>query len=227
MMRNNQTPRNNNQKKSAFFGIWDLKFVCTLYLGYWIFPASTSSKRGMTLIETLVAVSILAVAIVAPMSLTMQSLSSAYYARDQIVMFNLAQEAIESVRAVRDANILRIALNTGATCPDGGAMHLLCGIPIGSDFTIDTRITDAYAAIEPCTGACPPLQTDPGETLYGYEAGWSPTPYTRTVSAEYVGGGTDEIRITVTVTREAGSRQLPPVVLRANLYKWVADGGGI
>ena len=188
---------------------------------------SRAMARGMTLIETLVAVSILAVAIVAPMSLTMQSLASAYYARDQIVMFNLAQEAIESVRAVRDGNILRLALNTGATCPDGGAMHLLCGIPIGSDFTIDTRTIDAYEAIQDCGGACPALQTDPGETLYGYEDGWNPTPYTRTVSAEYVGGGTDEIRITVTVTREAGSRQLPPIILHANLYKWVADGGGI
>ena len=60
------------------------------------------TSRGFTLIETLVAVSLLAVVIVAPMSLTTQSLSSAYYARDQMTAFHLAQEAIESVRSVRD-----------------------------------------------------------------------------------------------------------------------------
>ena len=91
------------------------------------------ASRGMTLIETLVAISILAVAIVAPMTLTMQSLSSAYYARDQVVASNLAQEAIESVRAVRDGNILRIALNG----PDVACTptSLLCNIPIDTDFT--------------------------------------------------------------------------------------------
>ena len=51
-------------------------------------------KKGFTLIETLVAVSLLTVAIVAPMTLTARSLSAAYYARDQITAFHLAQEAI-------------------------------------------------------------------------------------------------------------------------------------
>ena len=68
-----------------------------------------TSQAGMTLIETLVAITILTVAIVSPMSLTMQSLSASYYARDQVIAFNLAQEAIESLRARRDANILHIS----------------------------------------------------------------------------------------------------------------------
>src|SRR3989344_4356012 len=68
------------------------------------------TSRGFTLIETLVAVSFLTVAIVAPMTLTTKSLSTAYYARDQITSFHLAQEAIETVRHVRDGNILSNAL---------------------------------------------------------------------------------------------------------------------
>ena len=195
-------------------------------------PSPHTSSSGMTLIETLVAISILAVAIVAPMTLTMQSLTSAYYARDQVVMFNLAQEAIESVRGVRDGNILKIALNSTSTCTDDGLpMHLLCNIPIDGDFTIDTRITDPHTAIHSCAsdpgGVCPFLQTDPAQTLYGYESGWTDTQFRRTVYAEYVGGNTDEIRITVTVVRVTGQHQLPPVVLHENLYKWVDDGSGI
>lgn len=183
------------------------------------------SQKGMTLIETLVAITILSVAIVAPMTLTMQSLSSAYYARDQVVMFNLAQEAIESVRGIRDGNILRIALNQAdPTCTP---TSLLCKIPIGQDFVIDTRISDPDTAITECVGTCPYLQTDPTQTLFGYQSGWDDTPYRRTVYAEYVGAGTDEIRITVTVTRDTATHQLPPVTLKANLYKWIADGSGL
>ncbi|HWO07321.1 MAG TPA: prepilin-type N-terminal cleavage/methylation domain-containing protein [Candidatus Paceibacterota bacterium] len=181
-------------------------------------PASS----GMTLVETLVAVSILAVSIVAPMTLTMQSLAAAYYARDQVIASNLAQEAIEAVRAIRDANILTLALNAGATCPsDGQPMHLLCSIPIDQDFIIDARIDPP--AITPCAGECPKLKTD--NNLYGHDPTWTiETPFRRVVRAEYVSGAQDEIRISVTVTRVEGLHAAPPVVLQENLYRWVNDG---
>lgn len=182
------------------------------------------NEKGMTLVETLVAVSILAVSIVAPMTLTMQSLAAAYYARDQVIASNLAQEAIEAVRAVRDQNILILALNSGATCvADGLPMHLLCGIPIGQNFTIDVR-TDP-PDIDTCGGTCAKLKTD--NNLYGHEAGWTiETPFRRTVFAEYVSGAEDEIRVSVTVEREAGAYTAPDVVLYENLYRWVNDDSG-
>jgi prepilin-type N-terminal cleavage/methylation domain-containing protein len=176
----------------------------------------TDPQKGMTLIETLVAITILTVAIVAPMSLTMQSLSAAYYARDQIAAFNLGQEAIESVRSIRDGNILRIAYDQ----PDPGCapMTLLCNIPIGTPFVIDTRDN----AITTCSGTCPALQTD-GD-LYGYQSGWADTRYTRTVSADFVEGTTDEIRVSVTVTWVAGPLQTRTFTIYENLYRWVNDG---
>jgi prepilin-type N-terminal cleavage/methylation domain-containing protein len=183
-----------------------------------------NTEKGMTLVETLVAISILAVSIVAPMTLTMQSLSAAYYARDQVIASNLAQEAIEAVRAVRDANILVLALNSGATCPDDSLpMHLLCDIPIGQDFIIDVR-TDP-PEITTCGGECPKLKTD--NNLYGHESSWTiETPFRRIVHAEYVSGGEDEIRVTVTVERQAGAHTAPDVVISENLYRWVNDGSG-
>src|SRR3954464_3392894 len=78
--------------------------------------------RGFTLLETMVAVSLLAVAIVAPMSLTAQSLASAYYARDEVTAFYLAQEGLEAVRNVRDNNILQ-------NSQGGTLVDLLNGIP--------------------------------------------------------------------------------------------------
>lgn len=188
-------------------------------------PILVAGNSGMTLIETLVAITILSVAIVAPMSLTMFSLTSAYYARDQIVASNLAQEAIEAVRAVRDGNILRIALNDPELACN--PTNLLCNIPIGQDFRIDSRITNPSAAITVCDGACPNLQTDPTQTMYGYDAGWSDTIFRRTLRAEFVDGAQNEIRLTVTVARDGGLRSFPPVILKENLYRWVEDGSGI
>ncbi len=173
------------------------------------------ATHGMTLIETMVAIVILTVAIVAPMSLTMQSLSASYYARDQVIAFNLAQEAIETVRAIRDGNVLRISLSSpDASC---SPVTLLCGIPIGTPFVIDTRNN----VITTCSGQCPLLQTN-GE-LYGYEAGWDDSPYRRTVNVAYVPGTQDEIRIEVTISWDAGTSQPRTITIYENLYRWVDD----
>src|SRR3989338_6485255 len=118
-------------------------------------------SQGFTLVETLVAVMLLSVAVVAPMSLAARSLGSAYYARDQITAFYLAQEAIEALRSIRDSQILIIAGSSS------GVPDIFGLIPQENEpFTIDGRKGDASTAISPCNGACPPLQTD--KTLYGY-----------------------------------------------------------
>ena len=65
------------------------------------------NKRAFTLIEALVAVSILMIAITAPMYLTQKSLSTASLAKDQMVASFLAQDAIEAVLNIRDEIALR------------------------------------------------------------------------------------------------------------------------
>lgn len=187
--------------------------------------------RGFTLIETLVAISLLTVAIVAPMSLAAQSLAAAYYARDQITAFFLAQEAIEAVRSVRDAQILEIAQNTGTEGVD-----LFGSVPLGdTPFTIDAGEVEADQAIDTCDTTCPPLQTN-GD-LYGYydnpptnpppsDSGWQNSNFTRTVRAAYVDAEQDEVRLTVTVTWKTGAFQERSFSISENLYRWVNDGSG-
>ncbi len=171
--------------------------------------------QGFTLIETMVAISLLTIAIVAPMSLTTQSLSSAYYARDQITAFYLAQEAIEAVRHVRDGNVLNNAIGTQT--------NLLTGIPdtTGNPFTVDTL--DDSMALCPA-GSCPPLKSN-GE-LYGYGTGsaWTPTRFTRSVRATFVGGGQDEVHIAVTVAWQTGAYSARSFTISDNLFRWVNDG---
>src|SRR3989338_9606391 len=57
---------------------------------------------GFTLIETLVAVTILTFAVVGPMFTASRSIVAAQLANDQITASYLAQEGIEYVREVRD-----------------------------------------------------------------------------------------------------------------------------
>ncbi|QQG38227.1 MAG: prepilin-type N-terminal cleavage/methylation domain-containing protein [Candidatus Kaiserbacteria bacterium] len=170
--------------------------------------------RGFTLIETLVAVSLLSVAIVAPMSLTGRSLAAAYYARDQVTAFHLAQEGIESVRHARDHNILLNALGTPA--------DLLAGIPstTGDPFTVDTTNNDAMALCNPLE-ACPALRTN-GE-LYGYNEDWNSTRFTRSISAVFVDGSTDEVKVNVVVSWQSGAFQSRSVTISENLYRWVRE----
>ena len=61
--------------------------------------------RGFTLVETLIAISIFSVSIVALMSFLSQNISNAGYAKKKIIATYLAQEGIESVRNMRDSYI--------------------------------------------------------------------------------------------------------------------------
>jgi len=178
-----------------------------------------TSSRGFTLIETLVAVSLLTVAVVAPMTLTQQSLSSAYYARDQITAYNLAQEGIESVRAARDGQILQIA-----TAADG-SVDLFGPIPVDTDFYINGTESNALLAIDECDGVCPPLQLSEDGSLYTYGPGLVETKFVRTMRASYVSPeSNDEIQLSSTVTWELDSGQTRSFTIYENVYRWINDG---
>src|SRR3989338_1659516 len=62
--------------------------------------------RGFTLIETLVAVTILSAAVAGPMVLSIKSIGSASVSQDQLVAFYLGQEVVEYIRNIRDTNLI-------------------------------------------------------------------------------------------------------------------------
>lgn len=57
---------------------------------------------GFTLLEALVAISILMVAVSAPITIAQKGLSSAVYSKDQMIAAYLAQDAIEYIKNKRD-----------------------------------------------------------------------------------------------------------------------------
>lgn len=181
--------------------------------------------KGFTLIETLVAITLLTTAIAAPMSLTTQSLTTAYYARDQMVAFHLAQEAIESIRMVRDGNIL------------AGEADLLAGIPAGGvPFVLDTRDNEMTVCDQGLPAQCPYLRVptssndpafyayrdvDSTEDIYTVPLGWTDTRFRRTIRAEMLAGSADEMKITVIVSWQSGALQVRTITMHENLYRWI------
>lgn len=179
-------------------------------------------SRGFTLIETMVAITLLTLSIIAPMALTVQSLESAYYARDEITAENLAQEGIETVRAYRDGNILLSAESASANSTD-----LFAGIPINTPFTIDPH---NLGTPFPCQGnSCTSVYLQTNGQLYGYSAsGWTTTNFQRYAVATPVmsdtSGVRQEIKLTVTVNYKTGSYAPRSLSISENLYNWVNPG---
>ena len=137
------------------------------------------THKGFTLIETLVAITVLTIAIAAPLTLAAQSLLAAFNARDQVTAFHLAQEAIETVRAKRDHNLLEIVKN-------GANIDWLDGFMVESvnpdgeveekkPFMVDAIATHTGQNFIPCSGSdgasCQKLLFNKSTGFYGHEFG--------------------------------------------------------
>lgn len=95
--------------------------------------------------ETLVAISILLIAVVAPMSTIGGSLSSIYIARDQMIAINFAQEGVEVVRQKRDSNMLNKWKNGVGSWED----NLLAG-----GYVIDATNLKGAGVLLVCNSSC-------------------------------------------------------------------------
>lgn len=167
-----------------------------------------TKQSGYTLLETLVAIVILTLCIVAPLSIASRALFSSSVARGEVTAFYLAQEAIEGVRNVRDQNGLASA-------------SWLSGFPaLGSDFTIDVVNVggNGKPTMNVCNGSCPNLQYDSTTHLYEYGSG-TDSGFNRTVRISAISGTSDEVAVSVTVVWNVGSVSRS-FVARENLTNW-------
>lgn len=81
---------------------------------YFFFP-QRKSTAGFTLVETLVAVIILVLAILGPMSIAITGIQNALFANERITATYLAQEAIESFVKLRNENALDVLYGGGTS----------------------------------------------------------------------------------------------------------------
>jgi len=159
-------------------------------------------KHGFTLVETLIAVTILITSLVGPLVVAQKGLISANFARDQVAASYLAGEAVEYIRNKRDENALAGLswLNGLYSCIDGK-----CAIDVIND------------AISACSENCPNLQVDPENGFYGYGNGWVNSIFKREVKISNINDS--EVAIAVTVLWKSGilAREF---ILRENIFDW-------
>jgi len=172
--------------------------------------SKSKSAVGFTMIETLVAISILLLAIVGPLTIASRGIVSAAFARDQITAFHLAREAVELIRNRRDTNIITNSnwINGLNTCFSPGACKVE---PVGD-------ITQNIFTI--CSnGVCPVLNRNTSTGIYGYISGgnWIETPFTRTIVIDNI--NTDEISISVTISWSTGVLS-KSFTIRENFLNW-------
>ena len=62
-------------------------------------------NRGFTIVETLVAITVLMISVAGPLVVASKGLAAALYARDQVIASYLAQESMEVIKNTRDNNL--------------------------------------------------------------------------------------------------------------------------
>lgn len=179
-----------------------------LVLGDWFleFPV----QRGFTLIETMVAVTILTLSVAGPLFTANSAIIVAMIARDQLIASYLAQEGIEYVRAMRDNEFLAVSNQSDASSiawnnfltnppPDTSAVTLCrptLSVPTRA-CAFDPVGTNGVPSLSQClVGACPSLYRANNGTSDYYTtdpnaSGAVLTPFTRAIQVVDIPGTTD------------------------------------
>jgi len=178
---------------------------------------NTKKNRGFTVLETLVAIFILVLAITGPMVFAQTGLRSAFLARDQITAFFLAQDAIETIKNVRDNNALK---NRDWLY----GLYENCRINPGTNclISVETDLGNGNVKIESCpdTG-CRNLKNDStgrfGYTLSeGVESRFTRNIYLTEVSTNR------ELRIVAEVKWTSNVRiNESRIIVQENIFNWI------
>jgi len=170
-----------------------------------------ANQKGFTLVESLVAISILVTAVVGIMSAVQSGLSSYIFSKDQITAFYLAQEGFEQLRNMRDENRLNdrhwlsdIAEITSDPCYFGEACIVS---PI--EMTVATNCASP--------GSCPKLRQSADLGFFGYNASWPLTIFQREIELTSI--NSEEISVLITVYWSKGiiNREFK---VRENILNW-------
>jgi type II secretory pathway pseudopilin PulG len=179
---------------------------------------SKKNNKGFTLVETMFAVLILTFTIVGMMTVVANSLFAARYARDEITVNYLLQEAIDYIRNDRDTTIF---LENGNTWDTFLAKYSNCSTSSGC--TIDV-LKDVPVNPQQCfNNNCQYLYYDKNATsgtFYNYDSSNGvKTNFQRKIVVTRNVANPDEIDITVTVDWYNGGLPVSRS-LTTSLMKW-------
>lgn len=195
-------------------------------------------SKGFSLIEVLVAITILLLVLANPMQILKRAGNSTQYSSEQVVAYFLAQEGMEIVQKRRDDLLLQYwrgqfgLVGTSITNPMSQmtvAEFVNC---IGSSnrCALDARFVTNSSSVAPtCNGNnainCSLYLASSGQSRYTHIAtGNSATPYRRFVRIEPnpSSGVPDELKVTVSVEWRTGSliagQKVELVTYLSNIY---------
>lgn len=173
-----------------------------------------NKNAGFTIIEAMIAILVLLIAVVAPLSIITSNLNSTFFARDEVIATYLAQEGVEIIRQRRDSNFINIG---SGVVWDNGFTSCESGCRVDG-----TKITLGVPTISPCiSGACEDLYLDPNG-FYTHDAdGTVGSNFSRNISTKYNTDRT-EILVTVNVSFQTG-RRVKTVTVEDYLRKWLSS----
>ena len=184
--------------------------------------------HGFTLVESLVAVSILVIVVVGPMTIAMRGLQTALFANEQTAAVYLAQEAIESIEKLRDENALSVYHDTGETqtwnwYDDSGSNNPIHYCKSGNGTgKCDLDVLDVDGDYRHCTGGslCQLNFDENGNDgyFYKYDNSYPLSPFTRQIHIDEPSQGIVEVTVTVTWDTPIFSSGSSTVELRAWYY---------
>ncbi len=168
------------------------------------------NKTGFTLVETLIAISILVLAVTGAFAAAHNGMMSSLYSKDQVTAFYLAQEAIEQIRNLRDQNGI-----------SGNPQGWLAGIAnLGDPCAVgNTCYVDALSSSEPlvqCPSTCPNLLLN-SNGFYSYDNGTT-TKFRREISVSTVSA--DEVVVQATVFWTKGVLVDRSFTATEHLFNW-------
>lgn len=176
---------------------------------------NNKNKKGFTLVEAMVAISILSLAVTGPLVIAQKGISSAIYAKDQITASYLAQEAMEFIKNTKD-NVY--AENFNEETPD----DWLTGL--SSCLSEDGCVIDVINGdIEQCEEECPKMKIYniglPSEEIYvyGYDENGTESNFTRIIKIDE-SKEDEEAKISVEVSWRSSLLSTPRKI---NVYGYI------
>ena len=177
------------------------------------------NKKGFTLVESLVAISLVLVGVTAAFSAAQGGLSANSSVRNRITAAFLAQEAMEGVKNIKDTTLLAIAFDTSGSPPTWlSGVPQACINPSSNPNTACAYDIQNLGSVYNCTSQGCQVNLDlNGFYRQSNPAVVAPTGFVRRIRIEETVPGR-EASVTVTVTKETGN--FPPYVLTSYMYNW-------
>jgi len=171
----------------------------------------STATKGYSLVEVLVAISVLLIALIGPITIAAKGLQSAYYAREQTTALYLAQEGVELMVAIKNDSLIA-AVNDGEL--DEGWAWVTDTNSLDQCFTATGCNLEAHGSqnlsnrnIQPCSdlSRCRLSYVDTATSApYRLSAASGiPSPYARVITLAVVDGG-QGVLITSTVSWGSG-----------------------